>query len=305
MHAPVLLEEMLQYLEPKENKIYLDCTFGSGGYSRAILNKAPCLVVATDQDPNTLLYAKELEKSHLERFKFYSSNFAELDKLPITKIDGAVFDIGTSAMQLNNPERGFSFQQNGLLDMRMNPDDLELSTAKELIDSLSQEDLADLIYQYGEERNSRKIAKAIFDKKKEISTTFDLAQTIRSAVGIQRYGKIDAATKTFQALRIAVNNELENFSAALKQVTELLNPNGRIVVVTFHSLEDKIAKDFFKQFSGSKISRSKYAVMQNQDPACEQKLYKILTKKPITPGEKEIKLNPRARSAKLRAAIKI
>ncbi len=305
MHVPVLLEEMLQYLQPQENKIYLDCTFGSGGYSRAILEKTSCLVVATDQDPDTLVYAEELKKSYSKRFKFYSNNFAELNRIPITKIDGAVFDIGTSAMQLGNPERGFSFQQKGMLDMRMNPEDSRLLTAKNLIDSLTQEDLANLIYQYGEERNSRKIAKAIFDKKKEINNTFDLAQTIHDALGIQRYGKIDAATKTFQALRIAVNNELDNFAMALKQVTELLNPNGRIVVVTFHSLEDKIAKDFLKQFSASKVSKSKYVGQQNPDHSDKKELYKILTKKPIVPSEKEIKLNARARSAKLRAAIKI
>jgi 16S rRNA (cytosine1402-N4)-methyltransferase len=305
MHAPVLLEEMLQHLQPQDNETYLDCTFGSGGYSRAILDKASCSVIATDQDPNTLIYAEELKKSYPGRFSFYLNNFAEIKTLPISKIDGAVFDIGTSAMQLDHAERGFSFQQNGPLDMRMNQGESKFSTAKDLINSLSQEDLANLIYKYGEERSSRKIAKAIFDQKNNINSTFDLAQIIRTAVGSQRYGKIDAATKTFQALRIVVNNELENFSTALNQVTELLNPNARIILVTFHSLEDKIAKDFLKQSSGPRVSRSKYALTQNTDFANTKELYKISTKKPITPSREEVMINPRARSAKLRAAIKI
>jgi 16S rRNA (cytosine1402-N4)-methyltransferase len=308
MHIPVLLEEMLKYLQPKEGKTYLDCTFGTGGYSKAILKETACSVIAIDQDPHALLYANQLKTIYGDRFRFYLSNFANLKRLPIEKIDGVVFDIGTSSIQLKNPERGFSFQQNGLLDMRMDPSDPSILTAKELIDSLNEEELANIIYNYGGEKHSRKIAKAIFLKKSEITTTFELAQVIRETVKTKRYGKIDAATKTFQSLRIAVNNELENFAIALEQVTTLLNQGGNAVVVTFHSLEDKIAKTFFKKFSQPKISKSKYAlqvVEKNKDFCNNEHCYEILTKKPIVSKKEEIEANPSARSAKLRAAIKI
>jgi 16S rRNA (cytosine1402-N4)-methyltransferase len=308
MHVPVLLKEMLNALQPKQGKTYLDCTFGTGGYTKAILNEAQCAVIAIDQDPHTSLYANSLKETYGDRFRFYPSNFANLNQLPIRELDGVVFDIGTSAIQIKNPERGFSFQQNGPLDMRMNPSDFGILTAKELIDSSSEEELANIIYNYGDEKHSRKIAKALFEKKKKINTTFELATLIRETIKTKRYGKIDSATKTFQALRIAVNKELENFSNALTQVTTLLKPSGTIVVVTFHSLEDKIAKDFFRKFSESKISKSKYApqIVKKNDAFFKNEIYyEVITKKPVVASKEEISINPGARSAKLRAATKI
>ena len=246
MHTPVLLAEMLQYLQPKEGKTYLDCTFGTGGYSKAILKETACSVIAIDQDPHALLYANQLKTIYGDRFRFYLSNFANLKRLPIEKIDGVVFDIGTSSIQLKNPERGFSFQQNGLLDMRMDPSDPSILTAKELIDSLNEEALANIIYNYGGEKHSRKIAKAIFLKKSEITTTFELAQVIRETVKTKRYGKIDAATKTFQSLRIAVNNELENISDIKWKAYVTLAARKNIHAKTVRLKVKNMAKNSFK-----------------------------------------------------------
>lgn len=302
VHIPVLLSQVLQFLQPKDQEIYLDCTFGAGGYSKAILETSLCSVIAIDQDPTTMSYAMHLKEQYGHRFHFYESNFANIDALGIEKVNGAVFDIGISLMQIKTPERGFSFQQDGPLDMRMNCSDLKVYTAKQLIDTLSEEDLAEVIYTYGEENNSRRIAKAIHNKKREINTTFELANVIRDAIGSQRYGKIDSATKTFQALRIMVNKELEQFSTGLQKVTNLLIDESRLVVVTFHSLEDRIAKNFFRQHSDKKIAKSRYEAVES---TASKSLYKIVTKKPVIPTREEIKMNPSSRSAKLRAGIKI
>lgn len=301
-HNPVLLREMLEYLSPKYGGKYLDCTFGAGGYSRAILESAGCEVVALDQDPTVAKFVKSLEADFPERFKFMAMNFAEAAKnLADTQFDGIVLDIGVSSMQLDIAERGFSFLQDGPLDMRMNPQGL---SAAEFIASASEEEIADVIYKYGEEHQSRKIARRIVEEraKSPITTTLRLAGIVRGAIG-HRPGKIDPATKTFQAIRIYINKELEVLEKFLESVYNLLADKGRLVVVSFHSLEDSIVKDFFKEHSAKKVARSKYA----KEPVAVQsgKWLNILTKRPVAPTNAELNYNRRSRSAKLRAAEKI
>jgi 16S rRNA (cytosine1402-N4)-methyltransferase len=301
MHTPVLLDEVIGYLRPSDGEVYLDCTFGAGNYSRAILDSANCSLIAIDQDPDVEPYSCDLQASYKERFSFYFANFSSLKEIAKDGVDGVVFDLGVSNMQLAQAERGFSFTCNGPLDMRMDKGQLVSETAKSLLLRLTEEELANVIYAYGGEHKSRRIARAVAAQKERINTTFELASIVRQAVGRHKCGKIDAATRTFQALRIAVNQELEAFKAALESVGQVLKPEGRIVIVTFHSLEDKIAKDFLKERSERSVSRSKYA--RNMEEGSFE--YKILTKKPVRPSDEEVERNPGARSAKLRAAVKL
>ena len=286
-HIPVLLNEVIDILNPTSNKIYIDATFGAGGYTKAILEKASCKVIGTDCDQNTKPYAENLKNDFPDRFTYINANFTEIDnilkKLNVPKIDGIVFDLGVSSMQLDNRDRGFSFSGDGPLDMRM--DNSLSTTATNLINTLYEEELANLIYELGGERKSRIIANNIvkFRQKEKIKSTSELVE----AIGIKRYSdKLHFATKTFQALRIAVNNELENIKLVLNKLPSLLAPGGIICTVSFHSLEDKIVKDFFKTLSS------------------EENFEKI-NKKVITPLYKEIRNNPRARSSKLRALRRI
>jgi 16S rRNA (cytosine1402-N4)-methyltransferase len=286
-HIPVLLNEVIEVLNPTNDKIYVDATFGAGGYTKAILEKASCKVIGIDCDQSTEVYANNFKSTFEDRFNFINKNFQEIDiilnELNISKIDGIIFDLGVSSMQLDNRERGFSFSGDGPLDMRM---DSSLPTsATHLINSLYEEELANLIYELGGERKSRIIAKNIvkFRQKDKIKSTSELVE----AIGINRYSdKLHFATKTFQALRIAVNNELENIELALNKLPPLLAPGGIICVVSFHSSEDRIVKKFFTDLSAKEN-------------------FEKINKKVITPLYKEIRNNPRARSAKLRALRKI
>lgn len=299
MHTPVLLDEVIGYLKPSDGETYLDCTFGAGNYSRAILSSANCNLIAIDQDSDVEPYSRELQAMYKGRFSFHFANFSSLGEVIDCGLDGVVFDLGVSNMQLAQAERGFSFVCDGPLDMRM--DKGKSLTARSLLMRLSEEELADIIYAYGGERKSRRIARAIAARKEQINTTFELASIVRQAAGRPKCGKIDSATRTFQALRIAVNQELEAFKKALESITQVLKPGGRIIMVTFHSLEDKIAKDFLKERSAKNVSRSKYS-KDIEEGSYE---YKILTKKPIRPSYEEVLFNPGARSAKLRAAVKL
>lgn len=311
-HIPVMVNEMLDYLSPKDGEIYIDATFGAGGYTKAILNKAKCNVIAIDQDPNVEKYRQEIYQIYPEQFRFFYLNFTDINKATTEQIDGIVFDIGVSTIQLKDANRGFSFDSDGPLDMRMNPNDNSCKTAKEIIDSSSEKELADIIFYYGEETRARKIAKAIIseNKKNSIQTTKQLTNIIHKSIGATKTGKINSATKTFQALRIAVNNELEAFNIALEKSIEMLKVGARIVVVTFHSLEDSIAKSFFKKYTCKNIARSKYAseariaVDANLSGLNANCKLDLLNKKPLTPKREEIKSNPSARSAKIRAGIK-
>ena len=282
-HHPVMVDEILSYLAPVKFKTYVDCTFGQGGYSKKILENVNCKMVAIDRDKDAIEYADLLKRKFPKNFIFSVNNFSRLDhilrKNKINKIDGLIFDLGISNTQLNNPSRGFSFSSNGPLDMRMDIENLNL-TAQKIINEFDQQNLSDIFYYYGEERNSRQIAKKIieFRKKKKISTTFDLVELIKK---VNIYKKKHPATRVFQALRIYINDELNELDKTLKKSLLFLNKNGKIITVAFHSLEDKVIKNFF---------------VRNKD------LLKILTKKPITPNEKEIKINPRSRSARMRVA---
>ena len=301
-HTPVLLNEMIKYLAPRAGENFLDCTFGAGGYSAAILNSCECRLTAIDRDPAVQEYADNCSREYKDRFKFINSSFASLREIfTDVKFDGIVADLGVSSMQLDMGVRGFSFTNDGPLDMRMSS---KGEDAAVFINNASEADIADVIYQYGDEPFARKIARSIINERKiePITNTVRLAKIVRSSVGFRK-GKIDTATKTFQAIRIYVNDELKQLKILLEQSLKLLAPNGRLVIVSFHSLEDRIVKDFLRSNSAKIIARSKYAkpMIEAQD----SELLRILTKKPISPLRDEILINPRSRSAKLRAAIRI
>lgn len=282
-HHPVMVDQVISYLDPKNSEIYVDCTFGQGGYSQKILKDINCKVVAIDRDSEVKKYATILERKYSNNFTLSIDKFSNIEKIlkknKIEKINGIIFDLGLSNTQLNNPERGFSFQFNGPLDMRMDKKNIELN-AKEVINEYDQKQLSDIFYYYGNEKNSRKIAKKIIEKrkKKEIETTFDLVELIKT---INFHKQKHPATRVFQALRIFVNDELNELDYTLKKSLSFLKKNSKIITVAFHSLEDSIIKGFF---------------IKNKS------LLKILTKKPIRPSNKEITLNPRSRSAKMRVA---
>ncbi len=278
-----MVDEILSYLAPEKFETYVDCTFGQGGYSKKILENADCKIIAIDRDKEAIEYAQLLKKKYPRNFIFSVDKFSKFDdvlkKNNVKKIDGLIFDLGVSNTQLNNPTRGFSFSNNGPLDMRMDIENLDL-TAQKIVNEFDQHNLSDIFYYYGEEKNSRQIAKKIIEyrKKKEISTTFELVELIRK---INSYKKKHPATRVFQALRIYINDELNELDITLKKSLLFLKKNGKIITVAFHSLEDKVIKNFF---------------LKNKN------LLKILTKKPIVPSEKEVRNNPRSRSAKMRVA---
>jgi 16S rRNA (cytosine1402-N4)-methyltransferase len=303
-HIPVLLPEVLALLQPEDNKTYIDATFGAGGYSKAILEQANCNLYAFDRDPDVAEYAADLQSKYSDRFKFFNKPFSNiketLEKFKLGKVNGVVFDLGVSSMQLDEAERGFSFMQEGELDMRMEKTGI---SAKDVVNSLSETDLADVIYRYGDEKRSRKIAKYIVAarEKEVIGTTMELAQIIKSAVGSGKKQKIDPSTKTFQAIRIYVNQELLELEKALRQVDEITCPDSKIIFVTFHSLEDKLVKDSFAKKSGASKHTSKYLPPLQQS---EDVTLKFGEKKFIAVSDSEISRNPRSRSAKIRYAIK-
>ncbi|MFV9930018.1 MAG: 16S rRNA (cytosine(1402)-N(4))-methyltransferase RsmH [Rickettsia endosymbiont of Haemaphysalis japonica] len=298
-HVPVMLNEMLEALSPKNGESYLDCTFGAGGYSKAILESCNCYVTALDRDPNVIKRAEEIQQNYGERFDFVETNFADsFAKLKEKNFDGIVLDLGVSSMQLDIADRGFSFLHDGPLDMRMSGQGL---SAEEFVNTAEEKELADVIYKYGDESFSRRIAKRIVEYRKtaRIDSTGKLAEIVRSSIGFRK-GKIDPATKTFQAIRIYVNDELGELEQFLVNVKNILKKDGRLVVVSFHSLEDRIVKNFFKENSEKPIVRSKYA--KDDMTINPNKWLKIITNKALAPSDKEVGLNIRARSAKLRAA---
>lgn len=303
-HVPVLLAEVLEALAPKPHGRYLDGTFGAGGYSRALLDAADDVsVLAIDRDPQALEAGQSVVAAYAGRLTLVDGCFGDLAAIAHARmaapLDGIVLDIGVSSMQIDTPERGFSFRFDGPLDMRMAQ---KGESAADLVNTLPESELADLIYRYGEERKSRLVAKAIVAARREapIETTKRLADLIASVV-YHRPDDIHPATRTFQALRIAVNDELGELERALEAADDVLADGGRLVVVTFHSLEDRIVKQFMADKTGRTASPSRHA------PALERQLprYQAITRKPVTASEREIQRNPRARSAKLRAIAKI
>jgi len=285
-HLPVLVDEVSSVLFNKIDGIYIDCTIGEGGHSEKILHMLSDngRLIGIDLDPAALESARE-RLSSLGNCVFINDNFRNIRKIinnnSIAEIDGVLFDLGISSLQLESPEKGFSFSRNGPLDMRFGAGTrLKAST---LVNNLSFEELSDIFWKYGEEPQSRIIAKEIIREreKKPIETTAELGELIERTVRFR--GRIHPATRVFQALRIAVNDELENLKSGLSEAIDCLKPGGRICVISFHSLEDRIVKNEFRTNSH----------------------LKALTKKPVTPGEQELGANPRSRSAKLRAAEKI
>jgi len=293
-HKPVLINEVLEYLDVQPNKLYIDATFGGGGHSTAILEKEPtCKVIALDWDKETIeKNAPPLQKKYGDRLKVLWGNFAHLprllDKIKIEKVDGILADFGTSQTQIHQ-KAGFSFNLDTPLDMRMSPAH-QYFKASDIINRYSPKELANIFFEYGEENNSRKIACAIVEQreKEKFKTTRQLAELIESLTPKYKIDrkkfKIHPATKVFQALRIFINKELENIEEFLKISVQFLNKDARLVCISFHSLEDRIVKNFFRQ--------------KKED-------LKIITPKPITASENELLQNPSSRSAKLRAAKKI
>jgi 16S rRNA (cytosine1402-N4)-methyltransferase len=284
--------EALQFLAPERGGIFVDCTVGLGGHSRAMLEAGATRVVGIDRDPDALAQARASLAAWAGQTELVHSDYREidavLDGLHIPSVDGALADLGVSSMQFDAPGRGFSFQRDEPLDMRM--DRSSGQTAAELVAVTAEHDLADMIYAYGEERFSRRIARAIVAARREapIDTTVQLAAIVRRAIPSRGYQRIDPATRTFQALRIWVNRELDGLDAFLGAMIGRLAAGARLVVITFHSLEDRIVKHTFR------------ALEKRADLAL-----KVLTKKPLIPSDEEVARNPRARSAKLRAAEKL
>lgn len=296
-HIPVMLGEVLTALKPQNGELYIDATFGNGGYTRALLEAADCKVIALDRDPSVKIRANEFKNMYGERFDFRVGCFGDVADLVPEPVNGAVFDIGVSSMQIDEPERGFSFSKEGILDMRMSQNGL---SAKDIVNTYSEQELADLIYQYGEEHKARQIARRIVESRrsKEIETTTELAEIIYTVVH-KKFGEIDPATRTFQALRIAVNDELGELERGLTGAAKRLLKNGRLVVVDFHSLEDRIVKNFFRDNGGKRVRVSKYAPELIQDEHLFAEVSKVMM-----PAKEECLQNPRARSAKLRYAVR-
>ncbi len=305
-HKPVLINEVLQYMNCQDDQTYIDATFGAGGYSRALLEAANCRVIAFDRDASTQKFADNLQKKYGKRFIFFNKNFSQIAETVqqnnISDIDGIVYDFGVSSMQLDDKSRGFSFDSEEKLDMRM--DKKIAISAFEVVNEFSWEDLHRIIKDFGEERKSKLIAKKIVEirEQNQITTCKELADIVRGFY--KGYFKTDPATKTFQAIRIYVNNELEEIKFSLQQAIDILRKNGRCVTVSFHSLEDSIVKSFFKKEAGLDVSFSRYEPIL-QEEYSPQKTLEILTKSAIKPSKNEIYINPRSRSSRLRSAIKL
>jgi 16S rRNA (cytosine1402-N4)-methyltransferase len=289
-HVPVLTREVLAYLQPERGGLFVDCTVGLGGHSRALLEAGASRIIGFDRDADALAVARDTLAPWRDRVELIHADYRTvthaLDERGVVAVDGALADLGVSSLQLDREGRGFSFQRDEPLDMRMDRTGGE--TAADLVARAGESELADVIYQYGEERYSRRIARAIVDARAgaPIDTTGRLAAVVRRAVPVRGYSRIDPATRTFQALRIWVNRELEGLDAFLEGLLHRLRAAARLVVISFHSLEDRIAKHTFR------------ALAQRGDG-------RVLTKKPVTAGDDELQQNARARSAKLRALERV
>ena len=310
LHQPVMLDEVVATLAPKDNGHYIDATFGNGGYSRAILEAAHCSVMAIDQDPDAITRGQPLVAAFAPRFSLAHGRFSQMRDLHQAHdapnrggengVDGIVFDLGVCSTQLDQAERGFSFQKDGPLDMRMSQEGLD---AEEVVNTASESDLADILYTFGDERASRRIARAIVKARSlaPITRTLQLADIIRSVMPRPKPGQSDSATRSFQALRIYVNQEMAEIEDALEAAQTLLKPDGILVVVTFHSLEDRLVKRFIAERGGKVARPSRHLPEADEVPV----YFSVITRKPLLPTEHEITHNPRSRSAKLRAARRL
>lgn len=298
-----MLNEVLELLQPEEGKMFLDCTFGGGGHTRAILEAAPkVMVVSIDQDPEAKDRAARVQADHADHFHFYDLNFSQLDQVNESGFDGALFDLGVSSFQLDQYERGFSFRENAPVDMRLDP--RKGVSGAEFLEKATENEIIKAIRDYGEEPRWRRVTRAIIAARGTgaLSETKALADLIAQEAGAPRPGRksIHPATRSFQGIRIAVNHELTVLEEALPLAVEKLKNGGILAVISFHSLEDRIVKRFFKRLAGRPEHAQDY---RTQDERTQEAT--LLTTKPIKPSDKEINNNPRSRSAKLRAIKKI
>ena len=303
IHIPVMKSETLDLLINKKDGIYIDCTIGFGGHSKEILNRInnKGILIGMDLDPYALSKANEkLSDSSEKKFSLHNISYKEfptiLSEMKIKKVDGFLIDLGISSYQVDSAHRGFSFINNGPLDMRFNQS--SGYTAKKFLNKISEKKLADIIKYYGDQSKSKKIAKAIIEKinSNKIDSTFDLKNCIQS---VTKSNDLKIVSKVFQSIRIALNDEFENLKSILKKMPEFLNKGGRIAIISFHSIEDRIVKHYFK--NNTLINVEDYFDRKK----INQEKLKVITKKPITPSNKEVHTNPRSRSAKLRVAEKI
>jgi 16S rRNA (cytosine1402-N4)-methyltransferase len=307
-HVPVLLDEVVEHLAVRPGGRYIDATFGGGGHTRAILDRSSPdgVVLALDADPAAIERAQQLQEEFPDRLRIIHANFARIREIAeenqFEQPDGILLDLGLSSFQFDEHERGFSLHADVRLDMRLDPT-AEGPTAWEIVNEWPANDIADVIYQYGEERRSRRIARVIESRReaKAIDTNRDLAEIVQSALGGRRGARIHPATKTFQGIRIAVNRELDVLRVALEAGRDLLASGGRIAIIAFHSLEDRIVKQFFQQEARDCICPADLPVCN-----CDHKsTLRIITRRPIMPGDEEQRRNPRSRSARLRVAERI
>lgn len=291
LHEPVMSRQVVSFLAPQGGGLYVDCTAGLGGHARALLEAGATRVIGLDRDPDALRLASDALAAWRDRVELVHSDYRQacdvLDARGLDRVDGALADLGVSSWQLDAEGRGFSFRRDDPLDMRM--DRSSGPTAGELLERVSEPDLANVIYRYGEERHSRRIARAIVEARRRapLRTTGQLAAIVRRASPRKGYARIDPATRTFQAVRIWVNRELEGLDEFLAAIAGRLRAGARLVVITFHSLEDRIVKHTFRALARGEA------------------VLRVLTKRPVIPDEDEIGRNPRARSAKLRAAERV
>ena len=297
-HLPVMMDEVLKICNPKNGGNFMDCTFGGGGYSKELLKFQETKVVALDRDNKVLKFANSLKDNFHSRFIFYNKKFSKLDIVSTNKFDAVIFDLGLSSIQLDNLSRGFSFKSKSELNMSMGQTEI---SAKKVLNTYSSKDLKDIIKILGEEEEALKISKNIVKEriKKNIETTDELVEIIRKSKK-KSYKKINESTKTFQAIRIFVNKEVTELIEGIIKATKILKPGGRLIVVSFHSIEDKIIKFYFKNFSKNRSRSNKY-LPENDD---KLSLFDNYKNKIIKASLKEVKRNPRSRSAKLRVAIR-
>lgn len=317
-HISVLKNDVINYLQPSNGKIFIDCTFGAGGHTRSLLERGS-KVIAIDRDINSEKFAIELKKKYNKNLVFINAKFSQLQEIlekynfksnlensqKCNKLDGILYDIGVSSMQIDEPDRGFSFQKDGKLDMRMGCNSL---SASDIVNNYSERELADIIYKYGNEKFARKIAKTIVENrvKEPILYTLQLADLIKDCLPFY-HDKIHPATRTFQALRIVVNDELKELEKSLEIAVNFAPVGCKIAVITFHSLEDKIVKNIFQKYSKGDVqhfNRHNPEILTSQSNLSSITL-KVITRKPVIVSNEEIKKNVRSRSAKLRVVEKI
>jgi 16S rRNA (cytosine1402-N4)-methyltransferase len=308
VHAPVLVAEVVEWLAPSPEKTYVDCTLGLGGHTAALLEAGAGKVIGIDRDAQALTIARERLAGYGDRVVYVHADYRELVRVAHEaghdEVDGVLADLGVSSLQLDAPDRGFSFRQDGPLDMRMNR--AEGPSLAELLQGVDETTLANVIYEFGEERKSRRVARAIVEARDrgELAGTSALASIVRRAAGGGTWQRIDPATRTFQALRIWTNRELEGLEAFLESAARLLAQGGRVVVIAFHSLEDRIVKHTFRRLGADRDSAGFDGVTAGSSGHGQMKM-QVVTRRPVLPSQEEADMNPRSRSARLRVMERV